>query len=112
MERLRQPSPQRREFLRLCCTMPATFVLAACVGQPASTAPSPAAAALATSVPAATRVPPTQAPAPAQLAPTQPQAAPTAAAAAPALAPTPACGDDDPTPAQTEGPYFTPNSPE
>jgi protocatechuate 3,4-dioxygenase beta subunit len=29
------------------------------------------------------------------------------------LQPTPACGDDDdPTPAQTEGPYFTPNSPE
>jgi protocatechuate 3,4-dioxygenase beta subunit len=29
------------------------------------------------------------------------------------LAPTPACGDDDdPTVAQTEGPYFTPNSPE
>ena len=35
------------------------------------------------------------------------------AAAAP-LVPTPACGDDDdddPTPRQTEGPYFTPNSP-
>ena len=31
-----------------------------------------------------------------------------------ALEPTPACGDDDdePTLAQTEGPYFTPNSPE
>ena len=31
-----------------------------------------------------------------------------------ALAPTPACGDDDddPTVQQTEGPYFTPNSPE
>jgi protocatechuate 3,4-dioxygenase beta subunit len=30
-----------------------------------------------------------------------------------ALPPTPACDDgDDPTPAQTEGPYFTPNSPE
>ena len=28
------------------------------------------------------------------------------------LAPTPACDDgDDPTPSQTEGPYFTPNSP-
>jgi protocatechuate 3,4-dioxygenase beta subunit len=25
---------------------------------------------------------------------------------------TPQCRDDDPTPAQTEGPYFTPNSPE
>jgi protocatechuate 3,4-dioxygenase beta subunit len=29
-----------------------------------------------------------------------------------ALAPTPACDDDEPTPAQTEGPFFTPNSPE
>jgi hypothetical protein len=30
-----------------------------------------------------------------------------------ALPPTPACDDgDDPTPAQTEGPYFTPDSPE
>lgn len=26
--------------------------------------------------------------------------------------PTPACDDGEPTPAQTEGPYFTPNSPE
>jgi protocatechuate 3,4-dioxygenase beta subunit len=31
-----------------------------------------------------------------------------------ALAPTPACGDDDddPTPAQTEGPFYTPNTPQ
>jgi protocatechuate 3,4-dioxygenase beta subunit len=29
-----------------------------------------------------------------------------------ALAPTPACDDDEPTPAQTEGPFFTPSSPE
>jgi protocatechuate 3,4-dioxygenase beta subunit len=39
--------------------------------------------------------------------------APADALAAPLL-PTPACGDDDdddPTPRQTEGPYFTPNSP-
>jgi protocatechuate 3,4-dioxygenase beta subunit len=30
------------------------------------------------------------------------------------LTPTPECGDDDddPTPAQTEGPYYTPNTPE
>ena len=46
-----------------------------------------------------------------------PAASPTAGAAAnnqtAQLAATPACGDDDdPTPAQTEGPYFTPNSPE
>ena len=40
--------------------------------------------------------------------------APGAPLAAP-LVPTPACGDDDddePTPRQTEGPYFTPNSPQ
>jgi protocatechuate 3,4-dioxygenase beta subunit len=36
----------------------------------------------------------------------------TTGAATGTLAPTPACDDgDDPTPAQTEGPYFTPNSP-
>ena len=36
----------------------------------------------------------------------------TTAAAPSTLAPTPACDDgDDPTPAQTEGPFFTPNSP-
>ena len=35
------------------------------------------------------------------------------AAAQARLAPTPSCDDaDEPTPAQTEGPYFTPNSPE
>lgn len=51
------------------------------------------------------------------LAPTAaPTASPSAANSTPlaqALSPTPACGDDDePTPAQTEGPFFTPNSPE
>jgi protocatechuate 3,4-dioxygenase beta subunit len=38
---------------------------------------------------------------------------PPATTAAGALPPTPACDDgDDPTPSQTEGPYFTPDSPE
>jgi protocatechuate 3,4-dioxygenase beta subunit len=42
-----------------------------------------------------------------------PAAAGTATSAPRTLPPTPACDDgDDPTPAQTEGPYFTPNSPE
>ena len=38
----------------------------------------------------------------------------TTPAAVAQLAPTPACGDDDdePTPAQTEGPYYTPNTPQ
>jgi protocatechuate 3,4-dioxygenase beta subunit len=40
-------------------------------------------------------------------------APPASTAAGGTLAPTPACDDgDDPTPAQTAGPYFTPNSPE
>ena len=34
------------------------------------------------------------------------------AGAGPSLAPTPACPDDEPTPAQTEGPFFVPDSPE
>jgi protocatechuate 3,4-dioxygenase beta subunit len=39
----------------------------------------------------------------------------TTVAQVPTLAPTPACGDDDDddlTPAQTEGPYYTPNTPQ
>ena len=112
----RTPGPRtRRAFLRACLATPAAFVLAACAGQAAETAtPAPAASLAPTAAPA---VAPTPAPAtqPAAAAPTQP---PPTAAAAPTqvvqvLAPTPACGDDDePTPAQTEGPYYTPNSPE
>src|SRR5215470_12266015 len=38
---------------------------------------------------------------------------PDSAAHAKRVAPTPDCGDDDePTPAETEGPFFTPRSPE
>jgi protocatechuate 3,4-dioxygenase beta subunit len=75
----------RRAFLRLALAAPLPFLLAACQR------------ALATATPAATALP---------------QA--TRSAALQALPPTPACGDDDDdlTPAQTEGPYFTPNSPE
>jgi protocatechuate 3,4-dioxygenase beta subunit len=87
----------RREFLRMCLAMPATFVVAACAGQEAGSVTP-------------------QATVQAQPAPTaaQPvQAAPTQAAPVAALPATPACGDDDdPTPAQTEGPYYTPNTPE
>jgi protocatechuate 3,4-dioxygenase beta subunit len=44
---------------------------------------------------------------------TRDKPAPAATAPERALRPTPACDNgDDPTPAQTEGPYFTPNSPE
>jgi Dioxygenase len=73
----------RRRLLQLGLALPLPMVLAACDDEPAA-GPS-------TAAPPAT----------------------TAGAAAGTLAPTPACDDgDDPTLAQTEGPYFTPNSPE
>jgi protocatechuate 3,4-dioxygenase beta subunit len=73
----------RREMLRAFLAMPAMFALAACAGQETSGVTPPA--------------------------PSTPSAQ-----LAQALPPTPACddGDDDPTPAQTEGPYYTPDTPE
>jgi protocatechuate 3,4-dioxygenase beta subunit len=83
----------RRRLLQLGLALPLPLVLAACDDGPAG---DPAAAP-ATSAPA-TSAPATSAP---------------AAAGQGTLAPTPACDDgDDPTPAQTEGPYFTPDSPQ
>ena len=76
----------RRRLLQLGLALPLPMVLAACDDEPGPAA-GPASTA-ATTAPATT------------------------AAAGGTLAPTPACDDgDDPTPAQTEGPYFTPNSP-
>ena len=85
------PRPQltltRRRLLQLGLALPLPMVLAACD----DAAPSGQAA------------PGTTAP---------PVTATTDAGTAGTLAPTPACDDgDDPTPSQTEGPYFTPNSP-
>jgi protocatechuate 3,4-dioxygenase beta subunit len=81
----------RRVFLQMCLPL----VLAACSAPTASPSRGPATA------PASTPAPQ---PATATTAPT---------VAAQALSPTPQCGDDDePTPEQTAGPYFTPNSPE
>ena len=82
------PRLTRRRLLQLGLALPLPMVLAACDdGAPTSPAASPTTAA----------PPPTTA----------------AAAGGGTLAPTPACDDgDDPTPAQTEGPYFTPDSPE
>ena len=117
----------RREILRAFVALPAAFALAACTSEetgnvtptvqptsepptvvpPSPTSPQPAPTATpqaAESTPADTATP---VPAPTEPAPTEtPQAV--------ALEPTPACGDDDddPTPAQTEGPYYTPNTPE
>lgn len=82
--------PSRRAFLRAAFSLPAGVMLAGCiapVAAPVST-PSPAVESSAT-----------------------PADAPEAVAV---LEPTPACGDDDdePTIAQTEGPYYTPNTPQ
>lgn len=93
-----QPAPiTRRSFLRTLLATPLAYVLAACGLRPSATPAS-----IATSAPTTTQ-PATQAPV--QTSPTQPPA--------PTLPPTPACGDDDDvTPAQTEGPYYTPDTPE
>jgi protocatechuate 3,4-dioxygenase beta subunit len=87
----------RRAFLRLGLAVP-PFILAACAtptASPTPTAQPQAAAPRPANTPAAGGARPANTP-------------------APALTPTPACGDDDddPTPAQTEGPYFKPNSPQ
>jgi protocatechuate 3,4-dioxygenase beta subunit len=87
--------PSRRQFLQAAIATPATLWLASCV---APVTPGPSVE------------PVVEAPA-ADLLPTVTPV--TEAVAQQALAPTPACGDDDePTPAQTEGPYYTPNTPE
>lgn len=124
MDNNRHARQARREFLRLCLAMPTTFVLAACANQTmGSVTPSPApsqptSAPPTQGQPAATSAPPDQTqPDPTSAPPTQAPAAtelpPTAAPQAQALAPTPACDDgDDATPAQTEGPYYTPNTPQ
>jgi protocatechuate 3,4-dioxygenase beta subunit len=79
---------------------PAAAVLAACAGGSGRTAMRDAGARSQTAGPA---VAPAGA---ARLAASQPMLMQV-------VQPTPACGDADaPTPAQTEGPYFTPNSPE
>ncbi|HSO55004.1 MAG TPA: hypothetical protein VL330_20220, partial [Actinomycetes bacterium] len=84
------PRLTRRRLLQLGLALPLPMVLAACDD---ATTDQPGAAAPGTTGP--------------------PASATTAAGAAGTLAPTPACDDgDDPTPAQTEGPYFTPNSPQ
>lgn len=99
----------RRSFVRTCFALPALLVLAAC-GLRATPGAEPT---------AGSGLAPAGDTPPADLPPAAPQAAATAAPTevaqmAESLPPTPACGDDDdePTPEQTEGPYFTPNSPE
>jgi protocatechuate 3,4-dioxygenase beta subunit len=82
-----RPRLTRRRLLQLGAALPLPAVLAACDGAAGRDRAAGGSAAT-TAAPASTAVPRT-------------------------LRPTPACDDgDDPTPAQTEGPYFTPNSPE
>ena len=76
------PPLTRRQLMRLGLTLPLPHLLGACGGSDSDESGAPATTG----------------------------AGP---AGATTLAPTPACDDgDDPTPAQTEGPYFTPGSPE
>ncbi len=98
----------RRAVLKLSLLGGASLGLTACATQVPTVSPATAepeatqvpAVSTATAVPEATQVP-TVSPA-------------TAVPAVPTLAPTPATPDDDdePTLAQTEGPYYTPNTPE
>ena len=112
------PTPRltRRRLLQLGLALPLPMALAACDDGPAgerAAGPTTAASPATTGGAAGTLAP---TPADDAAAPTDPAptASPTpAAAAGGTLAPTPACDDgDDPTPSQTEGPYFTPDSPE
>ncbi len=109
----------RRAFLYTLLTMPPALILAACA-QPRDVPPerlyTPTVAPQPTTIPPPaippSAIPSTQQPNnPTTEPPTTEPPTPTTVAQ---LEPTPACGDDDdePTPAQTEGPYFTPNSPE
>jgi protocatechuate 3,4-dioxygenase beta subunit len=85
------PRLTRRRLLQLGLALPLPMVLAACQDAPGD--PADRAAAPTTAAP--------------------PASAADGAASGTTLAPTPACDDgDDPTPSQTEGPYFTPSSPE
>lgn len=93
------PQASRRAFLRAAITLPAGAMLAGCIAPVATTSSleTPAPAAGDTSVSETSAVSGTS-----------------VAEEVAVLEPTPACGDDDdePTIAQTEGPYYTPNTPE
>lgn len=104
-------SLDRREFLKLAFASPFAFLLAAC-GVKAPVEETPAS----TGLPASSASSPVS---PTEISPTQTVAGEsiTEAAATPVaqtLEPTPACGDDDddPTPSQMEGPFYTPSTPE
>lgn len=99
----------RRGFVRALFALPALWVLAACGLRTGGSAPE-----IVPQQPDGDPAPAGDAPgsAPTDAGQVAPDSAPRAEVAE-ALPPTPACGDDDdPTPPQTEGPYFTPSSPE
>ena len=116
------PPLNRRTFLRVAAALPAPLLLAAC--RPQSATPTPGQAASAPVAPALTdaasapglpdEMAKTATPAATSTATTTATPTSTSAATqAQVLAPTPSCGDDDDvTPAQTAGPFFTSNSPE
>lgn len=108
MERNRAARWTRRGFVRTWLVGPASVLLAACLGQRGGTGTPEAATEAQPGAAPRTQVPASSAPAQ----PT-PLVTPTQAEVAQVLPPTPACGDDDDaTPSQTAGPFFTPNSPE
>ncbi len=105
---------RRRAFLKLAAALPLPFLLPACGDSDAPLVPASGASEpepTNTAASAATRATATTATSPSASA-ASPQAT---QATATTLAATPACGDDDDddlTLAQTEGPYYTPNTPE
>lgn len=115
-----KPTETRRSFVQKYLVLPLTAFIAACTGR--TTTPTPTAAPAPTSTTPPPPVPPTATQAIAVADPSAtsvPASTDTVAPAAsatslPTLVPTPACGDDDDeaTIAQTEGPYYTPNTPE
>jgi protocatechuate 3,4-dioxygenase beta subunit len=94
---LRLAHTSRRAFLRAMITLPAGAMLAGCI------APTPAPSSAASETAATATLAPDSG------------TTPSDTSSGALLEPTPACGDDDddePTLAQTEGPYYTPNTPE
>lgn len=106
------PTPLSRRWLLAGGLGAGAAVLLGCSGDDGATVSADATTTSGSST-SATTSPPASSSSPSS-APTTAAPATTASSAAPAttLAPTPTCDDgDDPTPAQTEGPFFTPDSP-
>jgi protocatechuate 3,4-dioxygenase beta subunit len=95
--KLKASLASRRAFLRAVLTLPAGTLLAGCIAP--TTVPDTGPATETAPLPDSSGTPVA--------------ASETTPESVAVLEPTPACGDDDePTVAQTEGPYYTPNTPE